>query len=111
VVLIGIFAVVAIAAGGLVHSAAAGVVLGIVAVAGYYRYDVRRRPRVACRACGGSGDNLSRLGGGPFRRPRGACGHCGGRKGFPRPALRLFAPARRRQIMGEIARAKETMKR
>lgn len=109
-ILIVIFAVTAIAVGGLTHAPLAGIVIGIIAAVGYYRYDVKRRPKVACRACGGSGDNVSRLGGGWFRRPRGACGHCGGKKGFPRPALRVLDPARRKQIMDEIARAKESVK-
>ena len=110
-ILVVIFAVTAIAIGGLTHVTAAGIVLGIVATAAYYRYDVRRHPRVACRVCGGSGDKVSRLGGGWTRRPRGACGHCGGKKGFPRPALRVFDSARRKQIMSDISRAKEAMKR
>lgn len=110
-VLIAVFAVTAIAIGGLAHAPLAGIVIGVIAAGGYYRYDVRRRPKVACRSCGGSGDNLSRLGGGQFRRPRGACGSCGGKKGVPRPALRLLAPARRKRILAEIARAKESVKR
>ena len=111
VILVVIFAVTALVTGGLTHAPAAGIVLGIIAAGGYYRYDVRRRPKVACRACGGTGDNLSRIGGGPFRRPRGACGHCGGKKGFPRPALRLLDGGRRRKILDEITRAKEAMKK
>lgn len=110
-ILIAIFAVTAVVTGGLTHAPAAGIVIGVIAAAGYWVHDVRRRPKVACRACGGSGDNLSRLGGGMFRRPRGACGHCGGKKGFPRPALRVLDSGRRKRIMDEIARARESVKR
>lgn len=111
-ILIAIFGVTAIAVGGLTHAAAAGIVIGIIVTAGYWVRDVKRRPQVACRVCGGSGDSLSRIGGGVlFRRPLGACGHCGGKKGFPRPALRLVNPGRRKRILDEIARAKEAEKR
>jgi hypothetical protein len=110
-VLVVIFAVTAIAVGGLAHAPAVGIVLGIVAAAVYYRYDVRRHPRVACRACGGSGDHVSRLGGGWLRRPRGACSHCGGKKGVPRPAHRLFDSGERKKILAAIGTAKKTIRR
>jgi hypothetical protein len=111
-ILIGIFLGVAIVTGGLTHVAAAGIVLGALAAGGYWVHDVKRRPRVACRVCKGSGDSRSRIGGfGPFRRPAGDCGHCGGKKGFPRPALRLVDGGERKKILDGIRRAKEAMKR
>lgn len=110
-VLIAVFAVTAVITGGLTHAPLAGIVIGVIAAGGYYRYDVRRHPRVACRACGGSGDKVSRLGGGPFRRPRGPCSHCGGKKGVPRPALRLFDSDERKKILTAIATAKKLIKR
>jgi hypothetical protein len=109
-ILIVIFLVTAFAVGGLTHVAAAGIVLGVVATGAYYVHDVHRHPKVACRACGGSGDKVSHIGGGPLRRPRGACGHCGGKKGFPRPALRLLDGGQAKRIRAEIARAKEARK-
>ena len=109
-ILIAVFAVTAIATAGLTHLPALGIITGILAAGGYWVHDVKRRPKVACRSCGGSGDSMSRIGGGMFRRPRGACGHCGGKKGFPRPALRLISPGRHRKILDEISRARESMK-
>lgn len=110
-ILIAIFAVTAIGIGGLTHVPVLGIILGVVATGIYYRHDVRRHPRVACRACGGSGDHVSRVGGGPLRRPRGACGACGGKKGVPRPALRLVDGSERKKILAAIATAKKTIRR
>ena len=111
-VLIAIVAVTAIVVGGLTHAVTVGIVLGVILAGGYYLHDVRRNPKVACRRCGGSGDNLSRLGGGwLFRRPRGPCGHCGGKKGVPRPALRFIDNAERKKIRDAIRTAKKAIRR
>src|SRR5690348_7844477 len=110
-ILVVIFAVTAIVTGGLTNLPVLGIIAGIIAAGGYYWHDVKRRPKVACRVCGGSGDSVSRLGGGPLRRPVGPCSHCGGKKGFPRPALRLLDSGKRRKILDEIDRAREAMKR
>lgn len=110
-ILVAIFAVTALAVGGLTHVPALAIAAGVIAAGGYWVHDVRRRPEVACRACGGSGDSVSRIGGGLLRRPLGPCGHCGGEKGVPRPALRLIDGGRRRKILDGIARAKEGMKK
>jgi hypothetical protein len=110
-ILIVIFAVTAIVTGGLTHVPLLGVILGAVVTGVYWRHDVRRHPRVACRSCGGSGDHVSRVGGGLLRRPRGACGHCGGKKGVPRPALMLVDSAERKRILAAIASAKKTIRR
>lgn len=110
-IIIVIFAVVTVVVGGLTHVTAAGVILGAVAAGAYYVHDVKRHPRVACRACGGSGDHVSRIGGGVTRRPRGACSHCGGKKGVPRPALRLIDNSERKKILAAIVTAKKTIRR
>jgi len=110
-ILIVIFAVTAIVIGGLTHVAVLGIILGAVAAGAYYRHDVKRHPRVACRFCGGSGDHVSRLGGGWSRRPAGACGHCGGKKGVPRPALRIIDSSERKKILTAIATAKKAIRR
>ena len=109
-ILIVIFAVVAVVTGGLTNVPVLGIVLGIAAAAGYWVHDVKRHPKVACRVCGGSGDKLSRIQGSLIRRPRGACGHCGGKKGFPRPALRVIDGEQARRIRDEIAKAKQARK-
>jgi hypothetical protein len=84
--------------------------LAALAAGGYYAWDVRRRPRVPCRACQGSGSNASRLGGsGWFRRPFGDCRCCGGRKSHPRLALRLLAPARYKDIKAEITKGRDSI--
>jgi hypothetical protein len=109
-ILVAIFLGTLFVTGGLTHLPVLGVVLGVVVTGSYWVHDVKRHPKVACRVCGGSGDKVSRIGGGPFRRPRGACGHCGGKKGFPRPGLAIIDPAGRRKILDEIVRAKESRK-
>lgn len=108
-ILIGIFLGTAFVTGGLTHLPVLGIIFGVIVTGVYYVRDVRRHPKVACRVCSGSGDKVSPIFGGPFRRPRGACGHCGGKKGFPRPALQLIDPGRRRKILDEIAKAKESI--
>ena len=110
-ILIVIFAVTAVVTGGLTHTAVLGIVLGVVTTAVYYVHDVKRHPKVACRACGGSGDHASLVGGGLLRRPAGACGHCGGKKGVPRLALRLIDNGEREKILAAIASAKKKIRR
>jgi hypothetical protein len=84
--------------------------LGVVAAAGYYRWDVRRHPRVRCRPCTGSGGHESRLGGrGWFRRPFGDCWCCGGRKSHPRLAARLLDPEGYRKIRAEIEKGRTSI--
>lgn len=110
-ILIVIFAVTAIAVGGLTHVPVLGIILGAVLAVRYYVYDVKRHPRVACPVCKGSGDKKSRLGGGRLRRPMGACGHCGGKKGVPRLALRVLDNDARKKILTAIATAKKAIRR
>lgn len=81
-------------------------VLAVPAALLYWRWDIKRHPRVACRFCSGGGDHRSRLGGGWFRRPFGDCRFCGGRKAFPRPGLRWVDRERYDEIKGAIARGK-----
>jgi hypothetical protein len=110
-ILIVIFAVVAIVFGSLTHVPVLGIVFGVIATGAYYVHDVKRHPRVACRVCHGSGDKVSRVGGGVTRRPRGACSHCGGKKGVPRPALRLIDNSERKKILAGIIQAKKLIRR
>ena len=82
-------------------------VLGVITAGFWYRRDVKRHPRVACRVCSGGGDEKSKIGGsGWFRRPFGNCWCCGGRKAHPRLALRFIDSGKHRDIKAEIARAK-----
>lgn len=86
-----------------------GVVAWVLAVPAaflYWRWDVKRHPRVRCRACGGSGDHRSKMGGGQLRRPFGDCWLCGGRKAFPRPGLRFVDRKRYDEIKGAIAKGR-----
>lgn len=66
---------------------------GAVAALLWYRWDVRRHPRVSCRMCRGSGDHRSGISGKHVRTPFGDCWCCGGRKTHPRFAARLLDPA------------------
>ena len=110
-ILVIIFLVTAFVTGGLTHTAAAGIILGIVTAGGYWVYDVKRHPKVACRVCGGSGVKVSKVQGSLIRTPVGDCGHCGGKKSFPRPALRVIDSSQRQQIMTGIRKAKDARKR
>lgn len=87
-------------------------VLGVIIAFAYYRHDVRRNPRVRCRVCKGSGDNMSRLGGaGWLRRPFGNCLCCGGQKSHPRLGARFLAKDQYRDIKNEIRNARERISR
>jgi hypothetical protein len=80
--------------------------LAVPAALLYWRWDIKRHPRVRCRFCSGSGDHRSRLGGGRFRKPFGDCWACGGRKAFPRPGLRFVDRKRYDEIKGAIAKGR-----
>jgi hypothetical protein len=110
-ILVVIFLVVAFVAGALTHVAAVAVVLGLVVTGGYWVYDVKRHPTVACRVCGGSGLKVSRVQTSVTRTPAGLCGRCGGKKVFPRPALRVIDSSQREQIVSGIKKAREARKR
>lgn len=82
-------------------------VLGVIVAGLYYRYDVKRHPRVPCRVCKGGGGKDSRLGGGGwFRRPFGDCWCCGGRKAHPRFGLRVIDQQQYQRIRQEIGQAR-----
>lgn len=101
-----VFVIVAIAVTGMTHAVAAGIIAGLAVVGIWFARDVKRRPKVKCRDCGGSGDSNSvfRL---PFsRRPAGACGKCGGKKAAPRMALRFVDPGQRARILTEARNAR-----
>lgn len=68
------------------------VILAFTAFAGYYRFDVWRRPLVPCRWCQG-GRKPS-----PLTGAFGRCWRCHGRNAHPRPALRILAPGVWREI-------------
>ena len=73
--------------------------LAAAAAAGYYWFDVWRRPHVPCRVCKGSGAMFSRLGSGDtFRRPFGKCWCCKGSKSHARFAARILTPGQHRAI-------------
>ena len=107
-ILAGIAAAVIVVALGLHLPFWAGVVLAIPVTGAYYWRDVRRRPRVPCRFCAGSGSTGSRLGGGGFfRRPFGDCWCCGGTKAHARLALRFIDSGRYQSIRTEIRNERE----
>lgn len=107
-ILAGIAVAVIVAALGLHLPFWAGIVLAVPAAGVYYWRDVRRRPRVPCRMCTGSGASASHLGGGRyFRKPFGDCRCCGGTKAHARLALWLIDGDRYRTIRDEIRRERE----
>ena len=107
-ILIGILAGVTMLLHALGLPAVAAVVLAVLVTGMYYWRDVRRRPRVPCRPCTGSGASRSRLGGaGYFRRPFGNCWCCGGTKAHARLALRVIDHSRYQAIRDEIRRERE----
>lgn len=81
-------------------------VLAIPAALLYWRWDVKRHPRIPCRFCSGSGDHHSKIGGGRIRRPFGDCWFCGGCKAFPRPGLRFIDRKRYDEIKVAIAKGR-----